>query len=926
MATPKPTTSQYPATELLTSFEAPKTAGASSTTPGINLNPLTLAKDLFQGGLRSGASAGLSGANIVQNKPDRELAIDPSAPETEQRIQRIMFGDEPIKSLATRVAEGELKAKELGFGKSSLPVSFGVVAGLTLSDFLPGGKAAKEAAQIAVSKNADEIGKILKRLGVADESLPKLSKDLVNISDPGAVGRIISEAPKGNVAKLSPEAIKLQNEINAMEKELKRGGPDYVSLKRGILTKKDELGKLRAKEAFTPPKGTPTEPQFKVSESNKIADEAINIIKKDPESGLLGRGQVVRDAQGNQVSGPRLFQRIGDALERGEVDINSLPDFVKAYGLNGEETAVLFKNAATYSGRTLQALSRVEKELRALLPDMPKVKVEPTAWQIFKSKWEAVDNFRRGLLVSQLATAMRNTISQGGRYSLEVVNDAFSGVINQMSGKEDAFGPMLEDVAAVFRRTNPENVKQIDQVLKNNPLESGRLFNTPVGDVAFGTKVTNVLNSVNRFQEFMYRNLILDAKLHILARQGKRKITELNSDEIARAVDQALEMTFSATPKQGTFFSDLYKAYRSMPFSTILINPFPRFMMNSLKFIIDHSPLGLMSLFSAKTRAAIAAGNPEAISKAITGTLMLSAATVIRSNPNFGGEKWYEVKVGDKYVDMRPFAPFSTYLFIAELWTHPERLTGNDFAQGALAINRIAGTGLAVVDLFQNGTPEGTIKFLKEFTGQYLGGYTVPFRTLSDALGQFRPEAAISRDTKSNPILGPAMSNIPGINEMLPEYPSLFQKEPFKREQPLLRQTTGITVKSKPYIQKEIDRLGLNTGDFLPKTGDPVINRILIKATGELLDPINSLIENSEKYQNASDDEKTELLKTLISGAKSRAKGVVAKNIAEVIYDELSGIDRLKRVDTMKKLKNKGLMTSNILDYLAPMLEANPLK
>lgn len=924
MATPKPTpTSQYPATELLTSFEAPKVAGASAPlNTGFNTNPLTLAKDVVQTGFRSGGSVALT----LANKP--ELAIDPSAPETEQRIQRIMFGDEPIKSLATRIAEGEQRAKQLGFGKASLPVSFGVIGALTLSDFLPGGKAAKEAAEIAISKNADEIAKILKRIGVADESLPKLSKELVSVTDPSVVGKMISEAPKGSAIKLSPEAAKLQDEISKSEKELARyqNNPEmYRSVKRSILVQKDQLSKLQAKEAFAMPKGVPTEPQLKSNISRQVTDEAINIIKKDPESGIVGK--VLRDPKtGEQIGGPRLFQRIGDALERGEIDINSLPDFVKAYGLNGEETAALFKNAATFSGKTLQALSRVEKELRTLLPDMPKVKVELTGWQIFKSKWEAIDNFRRGLLVSQVATAMRNTISQGGRYSLEVANDAFSGVINKLSGKQDAFGPMLEDVAAVFRRTNPENIKQIEQVLKDNPLESGRLFNTPVGDVAFGTKVTNVLNTLNRFQEFMYRNLILDAKLHTLARQGNRQITELGSDEIARAVDQALEMTFSVTPKRGTFFSDLYKAYRSMPFSTVLLNPFPRFQMNALKFIIDHSPLGLMSLFRKETRAAIAAGNPEAISKAITGTLMLSAATVIRNNPNIGGEKWYELKVGNKVIDMRPFAPFSTYLFIAEMWSHPERLTGADFAQGALSINRIAGSGLAVVDLFQQGTPEGTIKFLKEFTGQYLGGYTVPFRSISDIVGQFRPQEAISRDTKSNPILGPAISNIPGLNETLPEYPSLFQKEPFKREQPLLRQVTGITVKTKPYIQKEIDRLGLNVADFIPKTGDPVINRIIIKATGELLDPINSLIEHSSNYQNSSDAKKAEILNTLISGAKSKAKGNVAKNIAEVIYGELSKVDRMKRIDIMKQLKNKGLMTSNILDFLAPMLEANPLK
>src|SRR3990167_10921701 len=82
---PKP---QYPATELLTSFQSPKVAGASSQTPAFGINPVTLAKDVVQGGFRSGASVALSATNIVTNQPGRELAIDPSAPEAEKRIQR----------------------------------------------------------------------------------------------------------------------------------------------------------------------------------------------------------------------------------------------------------------------------------------------------------------------------------------------------------------------------------------------------------------------------------------------------------------------------------------------------------------------------------------------------------------------------------------------------------------------------------------------------------------------------------------------------------------------------------------------------------------------------------------------------------------------------------------------------------------------
>ena len=138
-----------------------------------------------------------------------------------------------------------------------------------------------------------------------------------------------------------------------------------------------------------------------------------------------------------------LFRRIGESIRNGELSLDKLPEIVSKYGLSAEDTARLFEDAATYSGRTLQSLSRVEKELRALLPDIVFPERIPTLWEKFKSGYLAVDNFRRGLLVTQLATAARNAISQTGRYTLGTITDGMNGVIGKITGQAESFTPFF---------------------------------------------------------------------------------------------------------------------------------------------------------------------------------------------------------------------------------------------------------------------------------------------------------------------------------------------------------------------------------------------------------------------------------------------------------------------------------------------------
>jgi len=883
--------------------------------------------------------------------------VDPSAGKVEQTLAKTFFGEEPLHPLAVEIAERELAGQSKGR-------AFATVIGLAALDFTGLGGPAKVKNLLKAAKTVEEAAAILRKAKVAEDLIeayaPVFAKAktvkeveagisaLEKVSQTTFLERLSQTTKKGRGIEVIPETIKLHPEdVKRMEEFIDytrfgKKGAENIQLEVDARRIAEHYGmnpeqanaklanafdarltKLRQEGQI--PKATPTVPKLKTEITNTVADEAIKFAKANPESSLVAkefRDPVTKEL----IGGPRLFRRIGEGIRTGEISINSLPEIVQKYGLNAEQTANLFEDAATYSGRTLQALSRVEKELRALLPDIIIPKREMTLWERFKSRYIAIDNTRRGLLVTQLSTAARNAISQAGRYSLGTMTDAMNGVLSKIAGKGPGFTPFFEDIAAVMRKLTPGNTKRLQKIMQDFPIENARLYNTPVSDVALSNKITNTLNTFNRAQEYFFRNLILDAKLSSASKIAKVPIEKLPLDAFTKAVDEALEWTFAKSPARGSFGSAIMTAYQAMPPLT-LINPFPRFMANAVKFLYEFSPLGVMSLLRPSTRAAIAAGDYTSISKAIIGTSMLGAATVIRSNPNLAGEKWYEIKVGDKTWDTRAFAPFSTYLLFADLMVHgTERMTGGDWAQATIGINRVAGTGLALVDLIDQKVDYKNVKqIVGNLVSTYVGGFTVPFRTISDVIGQFRLEERTVKEARELPIIGHAVANIPGLQEILSTKYSLFEDRPLQREQTLLRQATGITLTTKPFILKELDRMGKSVGDLIPKTGNLEANRIISKQTGIILDEFNNVLEISKKYQEMSDGQKLEFVKTLVSEAKKEAKGQIASDLALVVYKELKKTKKEKRSEVLQNLSNRGLLTDNILDYLLPMIEAQPL-
>lgn len=771
------------------------------------------------------------------------------------------------------------------------------------------------------------------RTGV--ELIPAEPSELATLAAFSVLGPIVGRGIGAGAQKIAPKAV---SRLSALAKKpislgVRRALPAArINLAPGaaiqpIRKPVTETGRVLLAIQF--PKGIPKGEIF----DPKLATQQIkNVVTSAAKGSKTGKGTEILTNQNK-----RIFRRILDAFEANEIEVpKNLPQILKQHNLSQIQFAQIFVDTISTAGRDLNVLSKASKEFgKFLTPEANKILARMslaarTPWQKFTTFYKALDNRRRALLVTQLATAMRNLISQGLRYGLQIVDDIVAGTLRiALKGQRPgiAYRDALEDVLAVCRRFSPKARTKLNEILNNNLLQKTRLESNIMGDLTITGKTLKLLNSANILQETLFRKLATDARVNSrLFAQGKNMFNA-SADDIARvlpgAVDHALEMTFAADPAKGTLLKSLLNVYKDVPIMTALGNPFPRFWANSMKFLVDYSPFGYTRLFSPQAIQQMASGNmnvaTNAISKAVIGTIMWTGAFAMR-NSKFAGEKWYEVKKFEngkdtgKRIDLRAFAPFSTYLFIAEAMKdqagEKTTLTPTDYLQGIVSINRIAGTGLVLVDLLRTENPFKLKQTIKDFAGQLLGGFSVPARTWTDLIGGVNLEERIARTPRLNPLTGPFLQNIPGALRQLPKAHSIFREKPFEREQTILRQTTGLTIKTKSPIEKEVSRLGMSFGDLAPSTGDRKLDLEATKIMGKMTEkPLNKFVKG-EEYKDMSDFMKAAILRRMIQRFRTASiKAAKGQDVTKAMLFDIKARDPIEQKIALEAFLKSGIVT-----------------
>ena len=728
-----------------------------------------------------------------------------------------------------------------------------------------------------VKVDPTEITKLRKELKEAKAIKVERKVETFNAAD-GKIKKVITTdnvvatQKKNKIAEIQAKIKKLEQETTI--KNQRQAKLDKADIDEKIGSKPRTLEGLDVPEGVSV-KGLNTATLKKITQA---ADE------------ILTTGQVARNPN------IKLYEQIADLLYTGRLSNEQIEAILKKHNITLKEFAQFFGATTAQAGRTLQLLSVIQKRLNTI----EKIEGSNKAWlkeldnsgdgfyHHVASIFRRLDNARRALMVSQLATAVRNLESQTFKQGISVIQEAIEKVFQSIHKRIFPKAPIkrvatplntLSGFARIFKQFNPiianKIKKEVNLILSSFPKEGDKLFLRFSSDIINMSgkkmnfspirgleKVADLVNIFNKVQEFITRRAVFQARLNNLilnnpGHYGNRTLRQIidqgdtviiRKQDVADAVAEALESTFA---KDFNRFDGIYDsiAYRfiqfanAIPFTVSLVLPFPRFLMNSLKFHIDFSPVGLLPMFTKKGLKQIADGNYSQLAKATIGSSMLLTAYAMRKQ-DYAGEKWYEFKWGDRYIDFRPFNPFVAYLYVADLVIRAENGTLRDLDLKGIAsvfLGSRAGTGLYLIDKFidhQTGNKpvKDKLESAKIILGNIMSTYLTPLQTGLDFMAENNQELAIVRDSKKDPLWGQIKKKISPTD--LPPIYSATSIEYTKngipiaktivRESPGWRQVTGMSIiPEKNAAEKILDKNGFLPQEIFRSTGIPELDKAI---------------------------------------------------------------------------------------------------
>ena len=772
-----------------------------------------------------------------------------------------------------------------------------------------------------LSERAVELGR------AAGFTLPKLLPPRVRFP----AGRTAEAPPSPPVAV--PEAAGVAEAGQALPR---KGATSLLLPRRPMMTASEALETERQVTSALPAEMQGV--RLSTETTKKVADAAGDFFARtgtprDPD--LPVTLQVVKALEESPDAFPALMQ----SLERSGV---TLPQFSEAFIATGSSAGRQLSQLANVSRR----MERIPglRELSDEIDRARRVSGDPlTGWDLVGHFFDRFVNLWRGSLVTAWSTAVRNLETQVARVGIagieETLDTAVRNIFRLGTAEDRALGPAFRRTAEMFHSLGSRGrQRQARAILDAFPEESGRLFNRFASDVAVSTagegrmgrvaqmgerafnaaeRGVNFANVVNRAQEFIIRRAAFRAKLADTLRRKGQDIAridprQIDPADINSAIDHALEMTFALSPKNGParWLMQMYEV-PVLGKGLSFVAPFPRFMANAWRFQFQYSPAGFLQALSPKEMRAIAAGDVKTLSRATIGTGLLYAAWEIRNNPDLAGERWYELKAGDRRIDMRPFAPFSSYLFVAEL---AKRVNEGrplqeirDVIQGVAASQFRAGAGLYMLDIASNTidaalrSPQMIVDELEKptrparrFAGEVVGGFLQPLTTLrelfvdygrflGDEAGRIAEEEGKLRDVREEPFLGPVKRRIPGASQTLPERELPLRAETPRQEavEPggvrLSRQLTGLSPQTRTPIEAEANRLGLTFAEVNPRTGEPKADRLIAREMAPIAERVLPRMLALPAYQQGTDAEKRVRWAVALRGIRSAAFRLAAK-------------------------------------------------
>ena len=649
---------------------------------------------------------------------------------------------------------------------------------------------------------------------------------------------------------------------------------------------------------------------------------------------LISRVEKIRSKIAEEGgSQQRLYKDIGDemyqAIKSNELPLSSISRLLDDLEMDPEEFVKAWQQSIRESGQSLNLLSQAAKrmskdmnypsELRANLNLLSKEISRDgsiTNTERFFNVLRRVENFRRGMMVSQLKTAVRNGISAVGRLTIGTFDDALQTVYGGGSIKE-LWNSISSDMKSLPLIRNKQ---LLNDVLDGNPIPKDRLLNTTAQEVDAINKVARLANSFNIYQERAFRKFAFQARLEKLAKEAGVDLKAMDPNNIPdawldNAINHALDMTFASSG--GKMARQVTSFYDQFPFLYTISNPFPRFQFaNVLPFLAEHSPYGFAKALSPSVMKDLASGDAKTFSKAASratvGTVMLGGAMDLYDK--FGGDKWYELNLPQedgsiKAVDVRAYAPITTYLYFAHLIDESKkmaadpnyrtRLEASDITNVLAGLDRVGGSALVLADVIRSPDFKNNLERGGAFFGDWLGSFTTPIAQLRDIEQAVSGDATLKDtrgDTPGEKILSPTVRNLPIAEELLPDRVSPLRQDVIRPEPLTLfgvevpggiaSQVTGLTIKNKNELEQEVGRLNIDYSSYMPRNSNKQLNRLQIRQMTEWVPAISEFITTNPRYLNLSDTEKRYILEELLSSVKSESmKSLQGADVPQSISD-----------------------------------------
>ena len=649
---------------------------------------------------------------------------------------------------------------------------------------------------------------------------------------------------------------------------------------------------------------------------------------------------------------PAADQKVSDAVKNVFLNIDKidnvvLEDALAKAGVTAEEFARMNRTTAGDAGRTLQAysvLARIQNKLKSIDPAAAKEvdlmyggrNALTSAFTGLKDLGMRVDRELKALMVSQLATTIRNGFSGAAVVTLGTASEAIESALYRAgktayelgSGKPvtgsftgGVKGVYEDAVRTAFYLGQKDLSSDVTEaLLAGSPALRNRILRTAgeAGNMEL-SKVAQVANTFNVAQDAFFRKAIFTSSVEkqlsrvgidmydVLA-QGKN----VPFDVLKNATDEALAATFSKMPTKGPMFHAVKFIEELGPIGSTVI-PFPRFMANAMTWTYKHSPMGMLSGSADVTKGAtmLAKGDEagqryltqglENVSKGAVGTSAIYAAYKYREENQ--DTSWYDIKNPDgSLVDARALFPMAPFLALGDYLVkfnkgRTDEFSTKEFLEAMTGFKAPAGTYSWLGDKFSESlsnmqTGEGSADkkiatFFGEWAGEYFGRALVPAQQLSDIIGAIDRDETLPRDAYQikpgeEGFLSSAqqqlMKRTPVVKQQLPEYqPATREQAPFNDSGPL-KMFTGITIKQSPTIlEEEITRLKVPNNKIFTSTGDKIVDANARKVMAPLLIQTFDAVRDTDFYRQAGQDTQKIVMQNLLGWVQKNAKDIAVK-------------------------------------------------